>query len=103
MALRVEEKEGVCTFRVHLLPRSRKDEIVGLHGDALKVRLTAVPVRGKANRALERFLAQRLSVPPAAVAIVSGHASRRKRVRVSGATAARIVAALDPSSAGSPA
>ena len=96
MGLRVDEAKGQCTFRVHVVPRSRRDEIVGLQGDALKLRVAAVPVRGKANRAVERFVAQRLGVPTSAVAIVSGHASRRKRVQVSGVSAARILSTLAP-------
>ena len=90
MTLGVTEKEGACTFQVRVLPRSRRDEIVGLHGDALKVRLTAPPVRGKANHALRKFLAKRLGVSPAAVEIITGHTSRQKRVRVSGVFAAAI-------------
>jgi uncharacterized protein (TIGR00251 family) len=87
MALQVgEDKEG-CTFRVRVIPRGRREEIVGLHGDALKVRLTAPPVEGKANYALQVFLAGRLGVPLSAVEILGGHTSRQKRVRVAGVSA----------------
>lgn len=87
MALEVvKEKEG-CTFQVHVVPRSKRDEIVGLHGDALKVRLTAPPVEGKANQALRVFLAEELGIAPSAVEILSGHTSRQKRVRVTGVSA----------------
>ncbi len=82
----IEGKEG-CTFRVHVVPRSRRDEIVGLHGEALKVRLAAPPVEGKANEALQAYLAKRLGIAPSAVEILSGHASRQKRVRVAGVSA----------------
>jgi uncharacterized protein (TIGR00251 family) len=95
MALPVTEGEEGCTFRVRVLPRSRRDEVVGLHGDALKIRLTAPPVGGKANRALREFLAGRLGVSRSAVEILSGHASRQKRVRVAGASAAAIRALLN--------
>ena len=95
MALPVTEGEEGYTFRVRVLPRSRRDEVVGLHGDALKIRLTAPPVGGKANRALRAFLAGRLGVPRSAVEILSGHASRQKRVRVAGASAAAIRALLN--------
>ncbi|MFQ6100675.1 MAG: DUF167 domain-containing protein [Anaerolineae bacterium] len=88
-----EEKEG-CTFQVRVLPRGRRDAVVGLHGDALKVRLVAPPERGKANRALQKFLAERLGVSASAVEILSGHTSRRKRVRVKGVSAASIRALL---------
>lgn len=65
-----------------MIPRGRRDEIVGLHRDALKVRLAAPLVEGKANHALQVFLAQRLGVSPAAVEILGGHTSYQKRVRV---------------------
>jgi len=90
----LEGKEG-CTFRVRVVPRSRRDEVVGLHGDALKLRLAAPPERGKANRALSKFLAGRLGVSPSDVEILSGHTSRRKRVRVRGVSAASVRALVD--------
>jgi uncharacterized protein (TIGR00251 family) len=84
-----EGKEG-CTFHVHVVPRSRHDTVVGLYGDALKVRLAAPPVEGKANRALQEFLAGRLGVSRSEVEILGGHASRHKRVRVRGVSAATV-------------
>ncbi len=94
MALPVTERAEGAIFRVRVLPRSRRDEVVGLHGDALKIRLVAPPVEGKANRALQEFLAERLDVSRSAVAILSGHASRQKRVRVAGVSAAAVRALL---------
>jgi len=67
---------------------------VGLHGNALKIRLVAPPVRGKANQALREFLAGRLGVSRSAVEILSGHTSRRKRVRVEGVSADAVRALL---------
>jgi uncharacterized protein (TIGR00251 family) len=95
MGLPVTEREEGAIFRVRVLPRSRRDEVVGLHGDALKIRLMAPPVEGKANRALQEFLAGRLGVSRSAVEILSGHASRQKRVRVAGVSAAAIRALLN--------
>ena len=94
MPLLVIEEDGACTFRVRVAPRSRRDGVVGLFGEALKVRLAAPPVDGKANRALQRFLAKRLDVSPSAVEILSGVASRRKRVRVTGVSAEAVRALL---------
>jgi uncharacterized protein (TIGR00251 family) len=84
--------EDHCSFEVRVVPRSRRDEITGLYGEALKIRLTAPPVDGKANRALVELLADRLSVPRAAIEIISGHASRHKVVRVSGVSADQVQA-----------
>ena len=95
MTLQVVEGKDGCTFRVHVVPRSRRNEIVGLHGDALKLRLAASPERGKANRALSKFLAGRLDVSSSDVEILSGHTSRQKRVRVRGISSSAIRALLD--------
>jgi uncharacterized protein (TIGR00251 family) len=61
-------------------PRASRDEIVGPHGDALKVRITAPPVDGKANAHLLRYLAEAFQVAPSAVKLVSGENGRDKRV-----------------------
>lgn len=94
MIVPVVERDGGCTFRVHVVPRGRREEVVGRHGDALKVRLTAPPVDGKANQALQEFLAERLGVAPSAVRILGGHTSRNKRVRVVGIPAGAVCALL---------
>lgn len=71
-------------FRVHVQPRASRSEIVGLHGDALRIRLAAPPVDGAANEALVAFLADALGIPRSAVRIVSGATSRGKIVEVDG-------------------
>jgi len=79
----VADDKGV-TLRLHIQPGAKKTEVAGLHGEALKIRLAAPPVDGKANASLIAFLADRLGVAKSAVTLVSGDASRAKRVRVSG-------------------
>lgn len=73
------------TLRVLVQPRASRSEIVGPHGDALKVRLAAPPVDGAANEELVRLLAKEYGVPKGAVEIIGGLASRRKTVRIRGA------------------
>lgn len=75
---------------LHIQPVAKKTELAGRHGDALKIRLAAPPVDGKANECLIAFLAERLSLPRAALALVSGQTSRAKRVAVAGASAATV-------------
>ena len=84
---------------VHTMPGARRTEIAGLHGEALKVRVAAPAVEGKANDALVAFVAERLGVPRRDVRLVSGERSREKRLEVSGA-AAGAEAALQPPLAG---
>jgi uncharacterized protein (TIGR00251 family) len=70
-------------LHVHLQPRAARTRVVGLHGEALKVTLTAPPVANAANSALLAFLAGLLEVPRISVSLVSGEKSREKRVLVS--------------------
>jgi uncharacterized protein len=74
--------QGVL-LRIHLQPRAARDRVVGLHGEALKVTLTAPPVENAANAALLTFLAALLQVPRTSVSVVFGAKSREKRVLVS--------------------
>ncbi|HXF94789.1 MAG TPA: DUF167 domain-containing protein [Gemmatimonadales bacterium] len=69
---------------VHVVPRARRTEIAGTYGDAIKIRVAAPPVAGRANAELVRFLAGRLGVPRNAVRITGGERGRRKVVRVEG-------------------
>ncbi|MGV3759299.1 MAG: DUF167 domain-containing protein [Actinomycetota bacterium] len=68
------------TIRVQ--PGARRSEVVGPHGDALRVRVASPPVDGKANAELVRFLADYLGVPARSVEVVRGHTSRTKVVHV---------------------
>lgn len=66
----------------HLQPRASKDEFAGLHGERMKIRLTAPPVEGKANAHLIAFLAAAFGVAKSQVSLESGELNRQKRVRV---------------------
>ncbi|MDH0893547.1 MULTISPECIES: DUF167 domain-containing protein [unclassified Pseudomonas] len=66
----------------HLQPRASKDEFAGLHGERMKIRLTAPPVEGKANAHLMAFLAAAFGVAKSQVSLESGELNRQKRVRV---------------------
>ena len=78
------EKDGKLTFKVRVVPRSSRNEIVGEHDGALRVRLTAPPVEGAANAALVRTLARAFDVSPGAVDIISGPTSRTKTISIMG-------------------
>lgn len=69
---------------VRAVPRASKNEIQGVHGDALKVRLQAPPVEGKANQALIRFLSDALDIPRSQFSIASGETGRNKAVLITG-------------------
>ena len=84
--------DGSVILTLHIQPGAKKTEITGLHGEALKIRLAAPPVDGKANAALIAFLAKACGVSKSSVELVSGDTSRAKRVRVTGADAATVEA-----------
>jgi len=73
-------------FSVRLQPRASKNEIAGLQGSALKVRVTAPPVDGLANEALIELLSRTLNTSRRNVCIVSGHSSRTKLIEISEAS-----------------
>ncbi len=79
-------RDGRVTITLHIQPGARKTEVAGLHGDALKIRLAAPPVDGKANEALLRFVAETLKIQRTAVSLKSGQTSRRKVIEVDGTT-----------------
>ena len=71
-----------CRLSLHVHPGSKKNEIVGMHGDALKIKITAPPEDGKANEAVIRFLAEVLDLPRARISIIRGQTSRKKVVEI---------------------
>ena len=81
--------ESGVRFAVQVQPRASRTEIVGVHGDALKVRVAAPPVDGAANEELSRHLARQLGVAASAVQVVGGATGRRKIVEVDGITTDR--------------
>lgn len=67
---------------LHVSPGARKTEVLGTYGDALKLRLQAQPIEGKANEALVRYLSDMLDVPRTSIVLTHGHTNRRKMLEV---------------------
>lgn len=88
--LSVREEGGRVRFSVRVQPRASRDEVSGVHGDALKIRLAAPPVDGAANDALVNFLSTLFVVPRRAVRILAGESSRSKLIEIDGVTARAI-------------
>ena len=76
---------------VRAVPRASKNELQGIHGDALKVRLQAPPIEGKANQALIRFLSETLEVPRSQISVASGETGRNKSVLFNGISRAELI------------
>jgi hypothetical protein len=83
-----------CTLAVKAIPNAPRDEVVGWLGNALKVKVHAPPVEGRANEALCEFLADTLGLPRRAVIVLRGDTSRQKVVRIDGLTLAEVQARL---------
>ena len=90
----LSENGNVITLTVRVIPRASRSEIVGEHGDALKIKLVSPPVDGAANEELIKLLARSFGVPKSDVAITAGHTSKTKKVRITGIARERITAIL---------
>jgi uncharacterized protein (TIGR00251 family) len=77
-----EEKDDAIILNVRAVPRASKDELAGLMGDALKIRIQAPPVEGKANAYLVKFLSKHWKIPRSRIEILSGETGRNKRLRI---------------------
>ena len=88
------DRDGTV-LSLHIQPGAKKTEVAGPHGDALKIRLAAPPVDGKANAALLEFIAAKVGCGRTAVELVSGQASRAKRLRIAGVAPQAVRAALE--------
>jgi uncharacterized protein (TIGR00251 family) len=79
------EKTGAVIVDIHVIPNASRTQADGLHDGALRVRLHAPPVDGKANLALTAWLAEALDLPKRDIELIRGHTSKRKQLRVSAA------------------
>lgn len=74
----------VITLTLHVQPGAKRTDVAGLHGEALKIRLAAPPIEGRANEALLKFIAESFGVPVRQVELKQGGQSRHKVVAVTG-------------------
>ena len=82
--LSIQKKDDGIIFKIKVQPGAAKNEIAGVQGDALRIKISAPPVKGKANKALIDFLAKQLGVKKSEVEIVSGQRRKIKKIRVVG-------------------
>jgi len=81
---RITDAKSGTAFPVRLIPRASRNEVEGITGNALKVRVMAPPVEGAANKALIKLLAERLKVRKSQIEIVAGRTSQHKMISVVG-------------------
>jgi len=78
----IADGHEAIVLTLHVQPGAKRTEVAGIYGDALRIRLAAPPVDGKANAELLRFLTHAFGVPRRNVTLVRGDASRQKVVRI---------------------
>lgn len=86
--------EEFCTLAVKAIPNAPRSEVIGWLGEALKIKVHAPPVEGRANEVLCEFLADSLGLPRRAVTVLRGDTSRQKVIRIAGLTLAETKAKL---------
>jgi hypothetical protein len=92
--IRIRESDNTVSFELRVQPRASKTELAGEYDGALKLRVCAPPVEGKANQACIEFLSKLLDVSKRNIEIISGDLSRNKTVRITGVTSDYILAIL---------
>lgn len=90
----VEERNGFLYIHIHVQPRASRNEVGGIHGDSLKIRLTSPPVEGAANSLLVEFMAKRLGMSKSRIEITAGEKSRHKTLKIKGLTRAEAATSL---------
>ena len=78
----VEQTEQGLRLRIFLQPKATKDHIVGLHGDELKISITAPPIDGQANAHLLKLLGKLFKVPKTAIILEKGELNRHKQILI---------------------
>ena len=92
--IEIKEQEGAVTLRIRVQPRASRTALAGEHAGAIKLKIAAPPVDGKANEECSRFLAKLLDVSAVSVEIIKGDLSRDKVIRVHNISADRVREAL---------
>ena len=82
--LRITAEDGAVTFAVRVAPRASRSRVIGVQDGVLKVALTAAPVDGAANAALQKLIAKALGVSRSRIGIIRGERARTKVLRVAG-------------------
>lgn len=93
--LRLDQRDDCVVLSVRAAPGARRERVVGILGEALKIAVAAPPEKGRANERIAELLTELLGLPARSVRLLTGAASRDKRFAVTGLTAAELRARLD--------
>ncbi len=92
----ISEQDGGIVFLVRVQPKATQNQITGIVGTALKVKVTAPPEQGKANKECQKYLAKVFNISKSRISIVSGAKSRNKRVLITGFTPSGFCQVIKP-------
>jgi uncharacterized protein (TIGR00251 family) len=84
----------MATLRFHIVPNAKIDRVMGEHGGAIKIKLRAPAVEGKANAALRSFLSKELKIAERRIVLEHGHKSREKIIRIDGLSDGEVLSRL---------
>lgn len=96
MSLQIKKCNEGIRFSAYIQPRSSRNEISGLNGNRLKIRLTSPPVDGEANRMVIKFLSKSLKITPSRISIALGATSRNKTISIEGLDEESLMTKLKP-------
>ncbi len=96
MRLPTALRDGGIQFGIIVQPRASRNEIVGLQGDRLKIRLTSPPVDGAANKSCLKLLAKIFGIPTSQVTLVNGQSGRNKTIHIEGLSREAFESRLTP-------
>lgn len=94
MNVKKTNSDVVTEIKIHLIPRSSRNQLISCLGDQLKIKITAPPVEGRANQALIAFLAKKLGIAKTRVELVAGETSKQKRIKIRGLVLNEIISLL---------
>jgi len=82
----LKEEDGAVIMNVLVQPRASKNELVGIHGDCLKIKVTAPPVENQANKKICEYLSRLIGISKRKIEVIKGQKMRVKKVRISDST-----------------
>lgn len=86
MATWYRYSNGNLILTLYIQPGAKSNEVIGLHGDALKIKLASPPIDGKANKSLLQFIAAQFDIPLRQIKLIRGEKSRYKTIELLGCT-----------------
>ena len=87
----------MCRLKLRIVPNGKRNEVTGEHGDAVKIKIAAPAIEGKANEALLEFLAEKLGLHRRNLTLIAGEKSRDKLIEIAGLDATEARGRLLPS------